>query len=190
MLFGLESQWHLRFAPLPPATPPPAIPPTQTALSWPSHVPPLARHPARPAEPPLAGPLAGPRLRSRHQPLAQARLQVRGVGHGAEWCRAGQRGAGSGRAQGQAQRPWLGERRGDGCDLPLQPPANYPHSCQQPPGTTRNCPQPPTTARNRHRPDVTARRKFRRDFYDTVIAWAQSGGGPQYQIDGIYTWWV
>ncbi|KAI8472172.1 MAG: hypothetical protein J3K34DRAFT_215181 [Monoraphidium minutum] len=31
---------------------------------------------------------------------------------------------------------------------------------------------------------------FRQEFYDTVIDWAQRGGGPQYQIDGIYTWSV
>lgn len=33
-------------------------------------------------------------------------------------------------------------------------------------------------------------KKYRRQYYDTVIQWAQAGGGPQYQIDGIYTWSV
>ncbi|KAI8464122.1 MAG: hypothetical protein J3K34DRAFT_396852 [Monoraphidium minutum] len=33
-------------------------------------------------------------------------------------------------------------------------------------------------------------KKFRREFYSYMVEWAKRGGGPQYQVDGIYTWSV
>ena len=63
------------------------------------------------------------------------------------------------------------------------PPPNQSAACKSPPNHPPPITPPPTTP-----PPQIGASRFRREFYSTLVRWAQAGGGPQYQIDGIYTW--